>query len=111
MQETLIWEYDAATSETVVLVTAAIRPTASSSKSSLEQPIMLLAATVPDLPDEPLATLDAEVAARLRRFERHDLVVRNGQEAVPAPPSPSIATPAAGKPSRGMQETPTVPPA
>ena len=32
---------------------------------------------LPDLPGEPLATQEADIAVRLRRFEHHDLVVRN----------------------------------
>ena len=37
----------------------------------------ILIEALPDLPGEPLATRDAEIAVRLRRFEHHDLVVRN----------------------------------
>jgi DNA-binding transcriptional LysR family regulator len=37
----------------------------------------ILIESLPDLPDEPLATQDAEIAVRLRRFEHHELVVRN----------------------------------
>jgi DNA-binding transcriptional LysR family regulator len=33
--------------------------------------------SLPDMPDEPLATQDAEIAVRLRRFEHYELVVRN----------------------------------
>lgn len=36
----------------------------------------ILIEALPDLPGEPLATHDVEVAVRLRRFEHHDLVVR-----------------------------------
>jgi DNA-binding transcriptional LysR family regulator len=37
----------------------------------------ILIESLPDLADEPLATQDAEIAVRLRRFEHHDLVIRN----------------------------------
>lgn len=37
----------------------------------------ILIEALPDLPGEPLATHDADIAVRLRRFEHHDLVVRN----------------------------------
>jgi DNA-binding transcriptional LysR family regulator len=37
----------------------------------------ILIESLPDLPGEPLATQDAEIAVRLRRFEHHELVVRN----------------------------------
>ena len=37
----------------------------------------ILIEALPDLPGEPLATRDAEVAVRLRRFEHHDVVVRS----------------------------------
>jgi DNA-binding transcriptional LysR family regulator len=32
----------------------------------------ILIESLPDMPDEPLATQDAEIAVRLRRFEHHD---------------------------------------
>jgi DNA-binding transcriptional LysR family regulator len=37
----------------------------------------ILIEALPDLPGEPLATQDAEIAVRLRRFEHHALVVRS----------------------------------
>jgi DNA-binding transcriptional LysR family regulator len=37
----------------------------------------ILIESLPDLADEPLATQDAEIAVRLRRFEHHELVIRN----------------------------------
>ncbi len=37
----------------------------------------ILIEALPDLPGEALATQDADIAVRLRRFEHHDLVVRN----------------------------------
>ena len=36
----------------------------------------ILIEALPDLPGEPLATQDADIAVRLRPFEHHDLVVR-----------------------------------
>ncbi len=37
----------------------------------------ILVEALPDLPNEPLASLDAEIALRLRRFDHPDLVVRS----------------------------------
>ncbi len=37
----------------------------------------ILIEALPDLPGESLATQEADIAVRLRRFEHHDLVVRN----------------------------------
>jgi DNA-binding transcriptional LysR family regulator len=37
----------------------------------------ILIESLPDLPDEPLVTRDAEIALRLRRFDHPDLVVRS----------------------------------
>jgi DNA-binding transcriptional LysR family regulator len=37
----------------------------------------ILIESLPDMPGEPLATQDAEIAVRLRRFEHHEVVVRN----------------------------------
>lgn len=37
----------------------------------------ILIEALPDLPGEPLATHDADIVVRLRRFEHHELVVRN----------------------------------
>lgn len=37
----------------------------------------ILIESLPDLIDEPLATQDADIAVRLRRFEHHEVVMRN----------------------------------
>lgn len=37
----------------------------------------ILIEALPDLPDEPLAMQDADIAVRLRRFEHHNLVMRS----------------------------------
>ena len=37
----------------------------------------ILIEALPDLPGEPLATQDADIAVRLRRFEHHDLTMRS----------------------------------